>query len=741
MLKSPIVITGYGILSALGRGADALTEAFKANRSGIEPIRFLDTTLTHIKVGEVKQSTVSLADELGVSDQSARLRTVVIGVAALRDALQMASLSADSLRDVDFISGTTVGGMDNTEKFFNRLAACEGKGSDADQLAFNDCGASTRLIANETGDFHSITTISTACSSAANAIALAAEMIESGRAECVVAGGSESLSKFHLNGFNSLMILSADRCRPFNADRDGINLGEGAAYLVMESLDHALARGATPLAVLSGWGNACDAYHQTASSPSGEGPARSMKAALKRARLQPSDINYINAHGTGTENNDSSELAAMHATFGPKLPCYSSTKPFTGHTTSSAGVIEAVVAIEAIRKGVIPANLGLTKPVEPENPPVEQTVEGSGINHVLTNSFGFGGNDSTLIFSRFANNHVADGASAARRRVFVDGASMISCCGAMTDDWLSASPQPSTEYKRAVEPDVKGLLSPGEARRMSRILKRALASSLSIVDKESLPEAIITATGLGCMENSEKFLNELYTYGEEMLKPTLFMQSTHNTIGSQIAISLGCHCYNTTYSHKSISWESALADAVNQIQTGQIDSALVGAHDETTPITAGASMTANPDSGFISEGSVAALISATADSSQSRPVEIVEVTTLYKPSVSELHNIISRLNPDALMLGLTGHSDNDRHYKYLIDQSASSAYILAWKPMLGRHFAASAQAFFAACKFLQSGSVADNYVWRKGVGPINTILIINHADGLEWGLTLLTVKS
>lgn len=152
-------------------------------------------------------------------------------------------------------------------------------------------------------------------------------------------------------------------------------------------------------------------------------------------------------------------------------------------------------------------------------------------------------------------------------------------------------------------------------------------------------------------------------------------------------------------------------------------------------------MTANPDSGFISEGSVAALISATADSTQSCPVEISEVTTLYKPSVSELHNIISRLNPDALMLGLTGHSDNDRHYKYLIDQSASGAYILAWKPMLGRHFAASAQAFFAACKFLQSGSVADNYVWRKGAGPINSILIINHADGLEWGLTLLTVKS
>ena len=179
-------------------------------------------------------------------------------------------------------------------------------------------------------------TLSTACSSATNAIITGANMLRCGLADIVVVGGAECLSLFHLNGFNALMILDHQPCRPFDRDRAGLNLGEGAAYLVMETAASAQQRGLKPKFVLSGYANTCDAFHQTASSPEGEGAYLAMTAALKTAGLKPEDIQYINAHGTGTPNNDESESKAILRVFGEHYPPVSSTKSFTGHTTSAS---------------------------------------------------------------------------------------------------------------------------------------------------------------------------------------------------------------------------------------------------------------------------------------------------------------------------------------------------------------------------------------------------------------------
>jgi len=218
--------------------------------------------------------------------------------------------------------------------------------------------------------------------------------------DIVIAGGSDALCRFTVNGFNSLMILSDQPCKPFDRDRTGLNLGEAAGYFVLESEASVLRRGIKPLAELSGYGNACDAYHQTASSPNGEGAYLAMNQAIKSSGYKPEDIDYINAHGTGTLNNDLSESIALKRIFNEEVPPLSSTKSFTGHTLAAAGGIEAVLAVLSIQNGWVYPNLNFSNKIEETGlVPVTQLLSNKKVNHILSNSFGFGGNNSSLLIS------------------------------------------------------------------------------------------------------------------------------------------------------------------------------------------------------------------------------------------------------------------------------------------------------------------------------------------------------
>lgn len=398
-MAGKIYVTGAGIITALGTGVEDTLAALRESRSGVGALRRLVTDLSYLPAGEVDASTADLAAEVSATYPSSALRSVVLGIVAAHEAASTAALDLDDLRRAAFISGTTVGGMDHTEQHFGAVSESGGQTPEAAELRYNDCGYSTELIADALGSFGFVTTPSTACSSAANAVILGANLIKTGMADIAVVGGTEALTRFHFNGFNTLMILDPERCRPFDRDRAGINLGEGAAYLVIESEESAHRRGVRPMAELSGYANACDAFHQTASSDNGEGAFRSMRAALDMAGLQPSDIGYVNAHGTGTPNNDITELAAMRRIWGDTLPPFSSTKPFTGHTTSASGAVESVICLLALRHGLLPPCLGFVNPIEPGAEPVTRLTEVDGLRHVLNNSFGFGGNDSSLIFS------------------------------------------------------------------------------------------------------------------------------------------------------------------------------------------------------------------------------------------------------------------------------------------------------------------------------------------------------
>ena len=558
-----IVITGEGIISAIGNDKATVLQSLLDGRSGIVEMKHLHSSHHELPVGEVQLSNDEMKAMLALPIEEQTSRTSLMGMLAVRQALAEAQLpeTASKNRRVVLISGTTVGGMDITEQYYDSFATSD---EHLDCLKKHDCGSSTEEIAAMFG-ISECTTISTACSSAANSLILGANLLKTGQADLVIAGGSEALTRFHLNGFNSLMILDHEPCRPFDAQRAGLNLGEGAAFVVMETEASARERGADIHAWLTGYGNACDAFHQTASSDNGEGAYRAMTEALEMAHLQPEDIDYVNAHGTGTPNNDLSESAALKRVFAEKMPLISSTKAFTGHTTSASGSIETVICLLAMQHHFVPANLRWEHQI-PDGITPTTGVKDVTLKHVVCNAFGFGGNDSSLILSAVP---VAGEESAA----------------AISDDDIRVAAKVEITSEEALS-EIRNYVKPLEARRMGKIMKSSLLSSLKAMEQAGIekPDAIITATALGCLENSELLLNQLQEEGEVMLKPTYFMQSTHNTIGSGIAIFTKCHGYNVTYTHGKDSLEWALRDARMLLKSGKAKSVLVGLHDETTPL-------------------------------------------------------------------------------------------------------------------------------------------------------------
>lgn len=397
-MNKEIYITGAGVVSALGMDKAATLDALVNQRSGVEPIKYLKTSHTDLPVGEVKHSNDELCEMLGIPSSAAFIRSSLLGIPAVKEALQQARLDDRSSLRVAFLSGITVGGMDQAEQMYSDFLHNDSKNA---YIELNDCGACTGQIADYIGGFSMISTIVTACSSSANTIMMGADMIKSGRADIVVAGGTECLSRYHVNGFNTLMILDRDVCRPFDRDRAGINLGEGAGYLVLESSETAERRGVKPIGKVAGYRNVCDAYHPTASSPDGLGPYLAMKGAVEDAGLKPEDIDYINAHGTGTPNNDLTEGLAAMKFFGESVPPIASIKAYTGHTTSAAGSFEAVVSLLAIAHNFLPVNMNFRNKIEEHNfVPVMNPEPVRPVRHILSNSFGFGGNDSAIVLSK-----------------------------------------------------------------------------------------------------------------------------------------------------------------------------------------------------------------------------------------------------------------------------------------------------------------------------------------------------
>ncbi|MFA7686267.1 MAG: beta-ketoacyl-[acyl-carrier-protein] synthase family protein [Moheibacter sp.] len=394
MNRKPVAITGMGIISAIGNNLAENEKSLLNNRHGIRKYSVSNPLILQEKwVGEILKSNEEFYSELNLKPNEAYTRSTLLALTAAKEAVQSANLDLNDGLKTGFISATTVGGMDATEKFyFEFLKSDENKKF----IPTQNCGVHTEQIAEILTIKDYVTTISTACSSAANAIMLGARMIKAGILDRAVVGGTDSLSAFTINGFSSLMIYSDEHCTPFDENRNGLNLGEAAAYIVLES--ERSAQGKEILGFLAGYGNANDAFHQTASSDDGEGAYLAMKAALEIAGLKPKEIDYVNAHGTATPNNDLSEGQSLLRVFG-KIPDFSSTKAFTGHTLAAAGAVEAVFSLLALKNQTVFANLNWKTPMKEFDLKPQTEIKTKTIKTVLSNSLGFGGNCSTLIFS------------------------------------------------------------------------------------------------------------------------------------------------------------------------------------------------------------------------------------------------------------------------------------------------------------------------------------------------------
>lgn len=399
-MAKKIAITGMGIVSAIGNTVAENLETLTKGGNTISRIKNLDTIhKDSLKFGEIKTTNEEFVKLLDLPKDNNFCRSALIGMYALKETVESANIH--NINDVrtGLISATTVGGMDMTEKYFHsydeNVAARK-------HIVGHEAGDVTNKMADYIGLKGFVTTISTACSSAANAILLGAKMIETGQLDRVIVGGTDALCKFTINGFKTLMILSDEENAPFDDNRKGLNLGEAAAYLVLESDEVVKKENKKVLAYVSGYANANDAFHQTASSEDGEGAYLAMHKALESAGLKISDIDYINVHGTATPNNDLSEGIAMKRVFGDNVPVFSSTKPFTGHTLAAAAAVEAVYSVLAIQNELVYPNKNFKTPMKEFNLIPQTELMHKKLNHVLSNSFGFGGNCSTVIFSKNA---------------------------------------------------------------------------------------------------------------------------------------------------------------------------------------------------------------------------------------------------------------------------------------------------------------------------------------------------
>ncbi|QEC69450.1 beta-ketoacyl-[acyl-carrier-protein] synthase family protein [Panacibacter ginsenosidivorans] len=394
---SRIVVTGMGVISAIGNTAGENRQALVKGTCGITNLENFPSRFAGVMpFGEIKITTDTLKEQLHAYEHGVT-RTMLLSLHAFNEAIADSNLPIAEISSLNtaFISGNTVGGMCLTDELY---ADTRSKDNGSEYLTSYD-SASVAIYVQERYKMKGIiNTFNTACSSSANAIMYGARLIQHGFAKRAIVGGADTLAKFTINGFNALRILSDETCRPFDKDRKGLNLGEGAAYLVLEKEGDAADK--KIYATIAGYGNANDAFHPSSLSAEGDGPVAAMKQALKKANINAGEIGFINAHGTATENNDEVESVSMKKVF-DQVPAFASTKGNTGHTLGAAGAIEAVYSILSLMHQEIYPALHFEHAIDATGLAPVAEYRKKSLEYVMSNSFGFGGNCTSLIFSKY----------------------------------------------------------------------------------------------------------------------------------------------------------------------------------------------------------------------------------------------------------------------------------------------------------------------------------------------------
>lgn len=389
-LTTRIAVTGAGIVCSIGRNKAEVWQSIVEARAGIGKLtRF---------PGESFPTDLAAEAAADLPRTKRLSRTDLLAVLAAKEAIEQAGGFPRERAVVS--TGTSTGGLLEGEDYYFRRLVRGRRRAPASRVLQQPTSGPSDAVAGAFSLGGGVISNATACASAGAAIGMAADYLRSRQADVAVAGGSDALCRLTYSGFNVLQAVDPEPCSPFGAQRKGITLGEGAGYLVLERWDDAVARGATILAELSGYGASCDAHHPTAPAEDGRGAEAAMRGALAEGRLTPASVDYVNAHGTGTTLNDSAETRAIIAALGTSVPV-SSSKSYFGHTLGASGAVEAVVTVLALEHQVAPPTLRLREPA-PECPLdyIPHAPRPLAMANVLSNTFGFGGSNVSLLFRR-----------------------------------------------------------------------------------------------------------------------------------------------------------------------------------------------------------------------------------------------------------------------------------------------------------------------------------------------------
>ncbi len=596
----------------MGNGWRINADGFRAGRTALKKISLFDASRYRVdRSGEVDLPAQLPPGHCLTRRQVARLeRGVKLLLHAAMEAWGQAGLAAERCSEpIPICLGTSAGAMAVGEDYYRQ--AVQRPARHAGQLTrIRQYQIQTQalLLAEALGVSGSLTIVSNACASGANSIGHAFEQLHEGRAGVAIAGGYDALCEMVFAGFDSLQALSTTQPRPFDADRDGLALGEGAGVFILETFEHAAARGAEVLGELCGYGAATDLHHLTQPHPDGDAALRSMTRACEVAGLSPSQIGYINSHGTGTPLNDVAEARAIVRWAGEHAAsiAVSSTKAAIGHLLGGAGSVEAVICLMALREGWLPPTIGIQTPDASCRFDLVRTPRNQAVDFALTNSFGFGGANATLIFGKSAaENRTRLQAAAARgpeRPVCIRGIGAVSPAGwsalELADCVLGGVPVASPVVTRTVGalpvamrtvPPAPPLacLRESRMRRVSPISRFAVAAAFEALGEErraavkagSLRLGIVFSIANGCVSYSRRFYAEVLA-NPEMASPILFPETVFNAPSSHLGTLLGTSEINYTLVGDSSGFSAALRVASNWLEERRVDGALVVCAEE-----------------------------------------------------------------------------------------------------------------------------------------------------------------
>lgn len=562
-----VFVTSLGIISPIGDNVSKTISALEKSACGIKPLALFPSSIDPpLPSGEVKVpiSCVTVP------------RTHSLAIMAAREALSDANGPPDAI-----VIGVTTGGMSTSELYLKNNTPEIGK------YRYHGTGTVAHYLADSLGCHGPVLTVSTACSSGMVALKIGFELLKSGKALRVLAGGVDALCRLTYYGFNSLQLIDPEGARPFDKNRRGMSVGEGAAMFILEPALYAPPKA---LAEVLSVGLACDAYHPTKPHPDGAGALQAMQKALAGAGCVVSDIDYINLHGTGTPDNDDAEARAIKSLYREKpLPPASSIKGALGHTLGAAGAINAAISVLSVAHGILPANSGFYMP----DPALQlipiSSPSRSNVSTVLSNAFGFGGNNASMILSKPGVTRVPAQRERGKAVFSILGISCLTGAGNFKET-IECLSNGGVISGTALEKTVMAKLNQSDVRRLKRLPRMVLSLALAAHENaatEELPASIFFGTGWGCLSETHDFLVRLFSSAERFTSPSDFIGSVHNAPAGQVAIHLQSKGPNITLTDGNYSFELALFSAGLLADENPGTILVVGAdenHEKLTPL-------------------------------------------------------------------------------------------------------------------------------------------------------------